>query len=319
VIEKARGSKFKMVSYKLVTYERNRKPRAGIVVEDKLFDAAEATGKPRYVTMLNILNNWEPAQLLLETAAVKAKDGKIQGVPLEQARLFAPVLYPSAIFCAGANYVDHLEEMNAALKMNVHPDPRSLGLDPWHFLKASRSVVGTQSFVQLPAYSKMVDWEAELAAVIGRPAKNIPMERALDYIAGYTVAVDLSARDSTLRPNVPEGSPFRYDWVAHKSFDTACPLGPWILPAKEIGDPQNLRIKLWINDVIKQDSHTSKMIFSVAEQIAYLSTRVTLHPGDLVLTGTPAGVGAARREFLKSGDVIKVWIERIGTLTNTVV
>jgi len=142
-----------MVSYKLVTYERTRKPRAGIVVEDKLFDAAEVTGKSRYATMLNILNDWEPAQLILETGVVKAKDGKIQGVPLEQARLLAPLLYPSAIFCAGANYVDHLEEMNAALKMNVNPDPRSLGLDPWHFLKAPRSVVGrnlSSSFLPTP-------------------------------------------------------------------------------------------------------------------------------------------------------------------------
>jgi len=307
-----------MTSYKLVTYGTAQGPRAGIVVENDVFDVSGTTGRSSYVTTLDVLNDWESAQGLLDTGAMKAKDGGTKGILLEQAGLLAPVLYPSAIFCAGANYVDHLEEMNAALKVKVDPDPRRLGLDPWHFIKASRSVVGTQSFIQLPAYSKMVDWEAELAAVIGRPAKNVVMEKALDYVAGYTVAVDLSARDSSPRPNVPEGSPFRYDWVAHKSFDTACPLGPWIVPAKEIGDPQNLGIKLWVNDVIKQDSRTSKMIFSIAEQIAYLSIRVTLHPGDLILTGTPAGVGAARKEFLKSGDVVKVWIERIGTLTNTV-
>jgi 2-keto-4-pentenoate hydratase/2-oxohepta-3-ene-1,7-dioic acid hydratase in catechol pathway len=160
----------------------------------------------------------------------------------------------------------------------------------------------------------MVDWEAELVAVIGRPAKNVSVDDALGYVAGYTVGNDLSARDLSARLHLSGNSPFKYDWVSHKSFDGACPVGPWIAPAKEIPDPQNLSIKLWVNDVLKQDSHTSKMIFSTAEQIAHLSTRITLHPGDLILTGTPAGVGMARQEFLKAGDEVKVWIERIGTL-----
>ncbi len=306
-----------METYKLATYEAAGGPRAGIVVDKDLFDAAEVTGRSQYVTMLDILNDWGTAQAVLDAEAMKAKGGR-RGVPLERVRLLAPVLYPSQIFCAGANYVDHLEEMNAAIKVKVNPDPRSLGIDPWHFIKASRSVVGPQSPIVLPTYSRMVDWEAELTAVIGRPAKNVSVDRALDYVAGYTIAADLSARDLTTRPNVLEGSPFKYDWVSHKSFDTACPLGPWITPAREIENPQNLEIKLWVNDVLKQDSNTSKMIFSVAEQIAYLSTRITLHPGDLILTGTPAGVGMARREFLKAGDTLRLWIERIGTLTNKV-
>jgi 2-keto-4-pentenoate hydratase/2-oxohepta-3-ene-1,7-dioic acid hydratase in catechol pathway len=104
--------------------------------------------------------------------------------------------------------------------------------------------------------------------------------------------------------------------VAHKSFDGSCPLGPWIVPASDIKDPQNLAIKLWVNDVIKQDSNTSDMIFNLAEQIAHLSSRLTLHPGDLILTGTPAGVGAGRGEFLKAGDVVKLWIENVGEITN---
>jgi len=163
----------------------------------------------------------------------------------------------------------------------------------------------------------MVDWEGELTAVIGKTAKNVPSESALDYVAGYTIANDLSARDLTTRPNVPAGSPFQYDWVGQKSFDSSCPLGPWIVPAAAIPDPQSLGIKLWVNDVLKQDSHTRMMIFTLAEQIAHLSTRITLYPGDLILTGTPAGVGLARHEFLKPGDVVRVWIEQIGTLTNS--
>jgi 2-keto-4-pentenoate hydratase/2-oxohepta-3-ene-1,7-dioic acid hydratase in catechol pathway len=306
-----------MASYKLVTYQTVEGPRSGIVVEEEVFEVVALTGRSSYATMLDILNDWDAAQALLDVAATKAKEDKIKGIPLGKAKLLAPVLYPSAIFCAGANYLDHMQEMATIQKIDPEPDPRSLGLKPWHFIKASRTVVGTQSTIPLPAYSKMVDWEAELAVVIGQPAKNVPLDKALDYVAGYTIANDLSARDFSTRSPVSPTSPFKYDWVSQKNFDGACPIGPWIVPAKEIVNPQNLGIKLWVNDVLKQDSHTSKMIFSVADQIAHLSTRITLHPGDLILTGTPSGVGLARQEFLKSGDVVRVWIEKIGTLSNT--
>lgn len=306
-----------MIDYKLVTYGALRGPRAGIVLGEEVFDLAGLTDKSSYATVLDVLKDWEAARVVLDQAAAEIKVGKMKGIPLEQAKLLVPVLYPSAIFCAGANYVDHVQEMAAARKINPDPDPRSLGLKPWHFIKASRSVVETQSTLSLPAHSQMVDWEAELTAVIGLRAKDVPWDKALDYVAGYTVGNDLSARDFSARPHISDTSPFKYDWVSQKSFDGSCPVGPWIVPARQIVDPQNLSIRLWVNDVLKQDSHTSKMIFSVAEQIAHLSTRITLHPGDLILTGTPAGVGMARREFLKSGDVVRVWIERIGTLTNT--
>jgi 2-keto-4-pentenoate hydratase/2-oxohepta-3-ene-1,7-dioic acid hydratase in catechol pathway len=306
-----------MANYKLVTYRAVKGPRSGVVVEEEVFDVAGLTGRSSYATMLGVLNDWEAAQALLDKTAAAAKEDKIKGIPLEQAKLLAPVLYPSSIFCAGANYVDHMREMAAIQKIDPEPDPRSMGLKPWHFIKTSSTVVETQSTIPLPAYSKMVDWEAELAAVIGLPAKNVSVDEALDYVAGYTVANDLSARDFATRPGISPTSPFRYDWVSHKNFDRACPVGPWIVPAREIANPQNLGIKLWVNDVLKQDSHTSKMIFSVADQIAHLSTRITLHPGDLILTGTPSGVGLARQEFLKSGDVVRVWIEGVGTLSNT--
>jgi 2-keto-4-pentenoate hydratase/2-oxohepta-3-ene-1,7-dioic acid hydratase in catechol pathway len=153
--------------------------------------------------------------------------------------------------------------------------------------------------------------------VIGRTARDVPVDKALGCVAGYTVANDLSARDFTKRPHVADGSPFKYDWLAQKNFDASCPIGPWIVPAKAIRDPQNLGITLSVNGVLKQDSNTSQMIFTLAEQIAHLSTRLTLHPGDIVLTGTPAGVGLARGEFLKPGDEVTVWIEKVGTLANT--
>ena len=306
-----------MTSYKLLSYSSPKGPRAGVVVDDKVFDAAALTGQVRYATVLDILNDWRGAQKALRAAATKARGKKTKLRPLSKPKFLAPVLYPSALYCAGANYSDHMLEMANVQGITPEPDPHSLGLSPWHFIKASRSVVPSDVRVKMPAYSHMLDWEAELTAVIGRPAKDVPLARALDYVAGYTVANDLSARDFTKRAKVSDTSPFKYDWVSQKSFDGACPVGPWIVPASEIPDPQNLAIKLWVNDVLKQDSHTSKMIFTLAEQIAHLSTRMTLYPGDLILTGTPAGVGMGRREFLKSGDVVKVWVEGIGTLTNT--
>jgi 2-keto-4-pentenoate hydratase/2-oxohepta-3-ene-1,7-dioic acid hydratase in catechol pathway len=211
-----------------------------------------------------------------------------------------------------------MAEMARAQGQAPGPTMKELGEKPWHFVKSSRSaVVGPGARVKLPVYSQMVDWEVELAAVIGRAARDVSVEKALDYVAGYTIANDLSARDVMRRDKNPATSPFHYDWLSQKCFDGACPLGPWIVPAGDIPYPQNLALKLWVNDKVMQDSHTGKMIFTTAEQIAMLSSRVTLYPGDLILTGTPAGVGMPRRTFLKAGDTVKLWIESIGELIHT--
>jgi 2-keto-4-pentenoate hydratase/2-oxohepta-3-ene-1,7-dioic acid hydratase in catechol pathway len=299
----------------LVSYQSNSGPRAGLVIDHQVFDAAELTGRPSYATVLGILEDWGAAQGVLQNA----KAGSAKGTPLAQAKLLAPVLWPSAIYCAGANYSDHVKEMAEAQGVKPEPDPHTVGLKPWHFIKSSRSVVGPDATVKVPPASKMVDWEAELVAVIGKPAKDVPLDKALDHVAGYTIANDLSARDLMRRPPVSETSPFRHDWIGQKCFDGACPLGPYIVPASDIRDPQNLAMKLWVNDAIKQDSNTGHMIFNLAEQLSHLSSRITLHPGDLILTGTPAGVGMGRKEFLKPGDVVKIEIEGIGTLTNRMV
>ena len=305
----------KTVGYKLASYQSADGPRAGLVVDDKIFDAAKLTGKGAYASVMGILEDWKTAEGALRAAAAKAGKGRSQGRPLKGTKLLAPVLWPSAIYCAGANYTDHMHEMSRVNGRPPEPDPHTLGLQSWHFIKASRSVVGPGATVKTSDYCQKADWEIELAAVIGRRAKHVPQEKALSYVAGYTAANDLSARDRGRRPHVADTSPFKADWVSHKSFDGSCPLGPWIVPASDIGDPQNLGLKLWVNDVIKQDSNTGQMIFNLAEQIAHLSSRLTLHPGDVILTGTPAGVGAGRGEFLKAGDVVKIWIEKIGSLT----
>ena len=304
-----------MASYKLVTFKTPDGPRAGIVVDDKVFDAAKLTGKAKYSSVLAILEDWRAAQGALKAAAAKAAKSKQKSVQLARAKLMAPVRFPSAIFCAGANYGDHVTEMNKLHGRPPEPDPHTLGLKPWHFIKTARSVSDPGATVKISHYSKKMDWEIELAAVIGKPAKDVPLDKALSYVAGYTVACDLSARDRGFREQVSVGSPFRADWVAHKNFDGSCPLGPWIVPASDIKDPQSLDLKLWVNGEIKQDSNTREMIFNLAEQIEQISGAVTLQPGDIILTGTPAGVGAARGEFLKAGDEVKLWIEKIGELT----
>jgi 2-keto-4-pentenoate hydratase/2-oxohepta-3-ene-1,7-dioic acid hydratase in catechol pathway len=302
-----------MAGYKLATYAGAQGPRAGVVIGEQVYDAAKLTGNAADATVLGIMADWPEANERL----AKAAGSPGTGMPLASTKLLAPILWPSAIFCAGANYADHAAEMARASGRTPEPDPHTLGLKPWHFLKAGRSTLAApDDTVRITGLSKTMDWEVELAAVIGRAAKNVPLDKALDYVAGYTIANDLSARDMGRRPNVPDTAPFKFDWVAHKNFDGSCPLGPWIVPSRDIPDPQKLALKLWVNDVIKQDSNTSQMIFTLAEQIAHLSSRITLQPGDVILTGTPAGVGAARPEFLKPGDVVKLWIENIGTLTN---
>jgi 2-keto-4-pentenoate hydratase/2-oxohepta-3-ene-1,7-dioic acid hydratase in catechol pathway len=306
--------------YKLLSFRVGQGARAGVLLGDTVYDAAKITGVVAHSSVLGMLEDWSRVRRLLARASKQIESGKARsrGVPLKRVRLLAPVLYPGAIYCAGANYTDHMAEMARAQGQTPGPTMKELGEKPWHFVKTSRSsVVGPGARVKLPAYSQMVDWEVELAAVIGKVARDVPVERALEYVAGYTIANDLSARDVMRRDKNPATSPFHYDWLSQKCFDGSCPLGPWIVPADEVPDPQNLGLKLWVNERLMQDSNTSKMIFDTAEQIAMLSSRVTLQPGDLVLTGTPAGVGVPRRVFLKPGDTVRLWIDGIGELSHT--
>jgi 2-keto-4-pentenoate hydratase/2-oxohepta-3-ene-1,7-dioic acid hydratase in catechol pathway len=317
----------KAAGYKLATYQAGGDARAGLVVGDQVFDAAALTGKPAYASVLGILADWKNAEGALRKAAasITAKSGKTRSKtrgksrPLGKTKLLAPVRFPSAIYCAGSNYADHAAEMAARDNRPSPPDPHTLGLKAWHFIKAARSLADPGTRVKISGYSEQMDWEVELAAVIGRTASNVPHDKALSYVAGYTIANDLSARDRGRRANMPDVSPFKWDWTKHKTFDGSCPLGPWIVPASEIGDPQKLGLKLWVNGVLKQDSNTSEMIYTLAEQIEQLTAGMTLYPGDIILTGTPAGVGAGRGEFLKAGDVVKLWIEKIGEIENRMV
>src|SRR5262245_39996503 len=306
-----------MASFKLITYETGEGPRAGMICHDAAFDVVGATGEPRYGSVAGILSDWDRAKDVLAAFAAGAGPSRAGVLDLGHVRLLAPIPMPGAIYCAGANYRDHVLEMARAQNIKPEPDPHTLGLKSWHFIKSSRCVAAPNTAIPLPNHSKKVDWEAELAVVIGRPAKNVPLDRALDFVAGYTIGNDLSARDVSRRAGISDASPFKFDWVGQKCFDGACPLGPWIVLANDIPDPHELRIELTVNGVMKQSSNTSELIFNVVEQIAHLSERITLHPGDVILTGTPAGVGAGRGEFLKAGDEVSITIEGIGELRNT--
>jgi len=301
-----------MASYKLVTFDAGQGARAGIVVGDMVHDAAEGTGNAKDVSVRGIMNDWAQAKGRLAKLAASPKGGR----KLSSVKLLPPIPDPIGIFCAGANYTDHVAEMAKANNTPMEPDPHTLNLKAWHFIKTAGTLAADHETVHLPRRSKKIDWEVELVAVIGKAAKDVPLDKALDYVAGYTIGNDLSARDFHVRPGIPVGSPFRNDWLAHKSFDQSCPCGPWIVLAEDVGDPQNLKIQLYVNNELMQDSNTKSMIFNIAEQISHLSEKLTLHPGDLVLTGTPAGVGTPRNKFLQPGDTVRCHIENIGDLEN---
>ena len=296
--------------YRLLSYAGERgDARAGLLVEDRVIDLGAALGRAESV--LALLQDWEQArEAIAELVSGGRQALRSSSRPLSGLRLTAPILYPGALFCAGANYSDHLREMRG----QEPPDKGQAA--PFFFLKTTaHSIIGPDAPIRLPAFSTQIDWEAEIGAVIGLPARDVPVERALDHVAGYLIVNDLSARDAMRRSDTP----FVWDWVGQKCFDTSCPMGPWITPADAIADPQDLSIRLWVNDELMQDSTSRHMIFGVAEQIAWLSQHLTLRPGDVIATGTPAGVGRPRGIFLKPGDRVRIAIEGLGELANPVV
>lgn len=314
-------------SYRLATYIRtDDEPRAGIVVDDALFDVGALLAKSAMTSsgalpaqVLQVLEKWQQVHPLLQQAARNARSGKAgaDAIPVRNVRFVAPILYPGTIFCAGANYRDHVAEMSKAMNLPAEPDPHEAGLKPWHFIKASAACVrGTGELIRLPSYSKKVDWEAEIAVIIGRECRNVSTEQAMGFVAGLSIVNDLSARDHLKRAGIAVDSPFHFDWVSQKCFDGALPFGPWICPLDDIDGIENLGIRLWVNGELMQDSSSSHMIFSIAEQIAHLSTRLTLRPGDVIATGTPAGCGTPRGIFLKAGDRVTIDIDQLGTLIN---
>ncbi len=221
-------------------------------------------------------------------------------IPQEEVTLFAPLANPGKIICVGHNYFDHTSGGD------TRPDC------PTFFAKFNNVIIGPGQPIIYPRFKINLDYEGELAVVIGRPARYVPEDRALDYVAGYTIFNDVTARDYASMTT---------QWTIGKSFDTFGPMGPALVTADEIHNPGNLELVLTVNGEERQHSNTCNLIFSIPFMIAYLSRMMTLEPGDLISTGTPGGIGARRNPpvFMQPGDVVRVRIEGIGELSNPVV
>jgi 2-keto-4-pentenoate hydratase/2-oxohepta-3-ene-1,7-dioic acid hydratase in catechol pathway len=292
---------------RICTFEQGGTARAGIVVSDGTVAAAAdlVAGAPDGV--LDLIAAGRDLQTRLAAAAAKKRGG----VAPEAARLRAPLPRPARnVFCVGWNYSEHFEEGRGLRGQAT--DSQEIPEHPSLFSKNPATVVGHDAPVLFPApYSTQLDWEAELAVVIGAGGADIREDEALSHVFGYTCANDISVRDVQRR----HGG----QWFKGKNFDTHLPMGPWIVTADEL-DASDLAIHSRVNGATKQDSRTRYMVFKIPRLIADISAGCELWPGDLIITGTPAGVGFARKppEFLKIGDVVEVEIEGIGVLRNTI-
>lgn len=226
-------------------------------------------------------------------------------VKRENVKLLAPITSCDKVLCVGMNYIDHCLEQNA-------PVP----VEPVIFNKFPSNIKPPDSTLRFPEETKCLDWEVELVIVIGKEAKNVKTENAMQYVFGYTVANDVSARDWQMFLGKNGGQ-----WLLGKAMDDFCPLGPAIVTTDEIGDPHNLGLRCRVNGVTKQDSNTNQLVHKTEQIISFVTRFMTLMPGDLILTGTPPGVGCFRKppEYLKKGDVVEVEIDKIGTVVTKVV
>lgn len=295
---------------KIATFSRKDSDvsRVGVLTDtDHIVDVTEAAasrGDHRLATMLTFLRYGRAGvSLARELAEAGAATYALQDV-----RLHAPIVQPGKILAVGLNYEDHRAEAAGARPRSPYPEG---------FVKLSSTVIGPDETIALWPDVKQLDYEAELAVVIGRTAHNVSKQEALGYVAGYTVANDVSARDWQTSEQSRARSP-----LMGKNFPTFCPLGPWLTLRDEIPDPQALRVELRVNGETRQSGSTKQMIFTVSEIVAHWS-KLRLDPGDVILTGTPAGVAFGRKPdpapfWLKTGDVVEVDIERIGVLRNRV-
>jgi ureidoglycolate lyase len=279
---------------KLVTFTDSAGTRIGLAVDGGIVDLKKADPDlPR--DMISLMNQWPAVRSALERAATRKADFAQSAVKLE-----APVQRPGKVLAIGLNYADHIAESG-------QPTPTE---QVW-FSKAVTSIHAPFEPVQLPKVSMLLDYEAELVAVIGKRCKHVPKDKAHEVIFGYCTGNDVTVRDWQFK--TPQ-------WILGKSFDTHAPIGPWIVTSDEIGDPHALGIRAFVNGEKRQDSNTKHLVFNVFDQIAHISKAMTLEPGDVIFTGTPGGVGAALKppQFLKAGDVTRIEIDKIGAIEATV-
>ena len=283
---------------KLITYEKDSKSFIGSIDEGGIVAFDNDPSLPKH--MLGFLDEGLSS---MEKANSLHADKKNR-ISLSDVNLKAPISRPPKIIAIGLNYSDHLEEVKAAGREIDKPEV------PMIFNKQSLSANGPYSEVHDPSVSEMLDFEGELTIVIGKKCRHVAKEDAHKVIAGYTIANDFSVRDWQLR--VPT-------FTIGKSFDTHCPFGPAIVTPDELTDPHNLDIKTFVNGEERQSSNTKHLMFNCFDLVEHLSTAFTLEPGDLILTGTPGGVGVVEGKFLKQGDVVKVEIAELGYIENKII
>ena len=283
---------------KLVSYKIHDKINIGALKEDFIVPFSNDPNIPN--NMLSFLKAGKKVMTLAEDVVKKNQNI----IPMDSCRLINPILRPPKIIAIGLNYQDHLEEIRAIGREVDDPEV------PMIFNKQSTSACGPFEDIHDPKVSDKLDYEGELAFVIGKKCRHVPRSEAHNVIAGYCVSNDVSVRDWQLR--VPT-------FTIGKSFDTHCPFGPAIVTADEISDPHNLQIKTEVNQEVRQNSNTKNLIFNCFELVEHLSTSFTLEPGDLILSGTPGGVGVADNKFLKEGDEVKISISELGYIENRVV
>ena len=283
---------------KLVSYKIHDKINIGALKEDFIVPFSNDPNIPN--DMLSFLEAGTKVMTLAEDVIKKNQNI----IPIDSCKLINPILRPPKIIAIGLNYQDHLEEIRAIGREVDDPEV------PMIFNKQSTSACGPYEDIHDPKVSDKLDYEGELAFVIGKKCRHVPRSEAHNVIAGYCVSNDVSVRDWQLR--VPT-------FTIGKSFDTHCPFGPAIVTADEISDPHNLQIKTEVNQEVRQNSNTKNLIFNCFELVEHLSTSFTLEPGDLILSGTPGGVGVADNKFLKEGDEVKISISELGYIKNKVV
>ena len=281
---------------------------------------------PPTTSVRSLLESWQESLPALQELADRLAPDDCEYL-FDDVRPVPPVDPPGVLFQAGANYKQHLVELMSASKERMHHitsdeeraeaiaqlDERARTGAPYVFLGVPYACVGANDDVVLPREVRQPDWELELAVVFGKRAKDVPRERALDVVAGYTICNDISARDRIFRPDVKG---IGTDWLAGKNWPTFSPLGPYIVPAAHVGDPMDLRITLRLNGEIMQDSSTSDMMFDIPRLIEYTTSITEVRPGDVLLTGSPAGNGVHHGRFLQPGDVIEAEITGLGRQRN---
>ncbi|MGA2916530.1 MAG: fumarylacetoacetate hydrolase family protein [Sedimentisphaerales bacterium] len=290
---------------KLVTFKKDTKISCGAMTDKGIVDLTDT-----FESVKQILAGG--SETLKKIQAFVENNTKF--IALSTVELLAPITNPEKILALAGNYAKHIIE--AGLKLGLTESPRKTTV-PRPFLKPNTVINHPNSVIPWPAYSKEIDYEIELAVVIGKTAKCVSPQKAKEIIGGFTIANDVSARSVTFK-EAREKRPWDefYDWLNGKWADGFLPLGPCIVTADEIENPQNLQMTLKVNNQIRQNANTSDMIFNVYEIVSFLSYMMTLEPGDIIATGTPQGVAMATGNFLKAGDKIECEIEKIGTLVN---